>query len=390
MSAFAPFLLVVGLAGCAGQIVPCPGIVEHVEVSVERGDGGRALPPGIRDLLEVRVGCLDARYDPVTEQGRWSYWVELNNTHPKDRMPTYEFHLTQLDRKVTNYLDRTHGRYEASMVTLQEYKLDVLRAALRIPPGALTFPCAETLSAPGRFTGRARSGVYTVQRTYTGDVTIKGRDPDDIQFVPVRVAFEVGFVLPGPAEKLASDQEREEARRLLEWVRVTDRCETCRPLIICESLGQPVSLELDPSPSAEPPPYHTSNTSHVHVMAGLEKRPVIVNPTLAERKRTVACTRWSPVEGTPGDSFLWPPTDRTDDGLASATPYLTFHQSVPVTKLTPGSWKVELLLGEILDEWADLTPVGSLPDSQRRARQQELLDACLQEEPVFQQIIRVP
>jgi hypothetical protein len=147
---FVPLLLVVALAGCAGQVVPCPGIAEHIDVSVEPSDGGRALPDGIRGLLKVRAGCLDARYDPVTEQGRWSYWVELKNIQERNRTATYEFHLTQLVRKVTNHLDRSHTRGEVTAVTLEEYRLDVLRAA-----SFAIFSASSCLPSPWSLAARA-------------------------------------------------------------------------------------------------------------------------------------------------------------------------------------------------------------------------------------------
>jgi hypothetical protein len=336
----------------------------------------------------VNVQCLRAQYDPVNEQARWSYWVGLKNKQQANATRAYEFHLTSLDRKVTNHLDRTFGRDEGPVVSLQEFKLDVLRADLHVPAGSVSFPCAESLSAPGRRTGRIRSGVYTVHRTYTGDVTIKGLGPYDVQFIPVRVSFEVGFVLSDPDDMLASEEDRENSRRQLEWVRVADRCETCRPLIICESLRQPGSA-ASTIPSADQPPYDASNTSHVHVMAGVEKRPVIVNPTLTERKRTVACTRWSPLDGTPGNP-VFIDTDSTEQGLAPATPYLTFHHAVPVTSLSRGSWRVELLLGEMLDAWDDREPVSGSPEERQNARQRDARVACEQGDPVFSQIIKVP
>ena len=166
----------------------------------------------------------------------------------------------------------------------------------------------------------------------------------------MRIEFYVEFVLPKLETTLAGEQERAQARRRVEWARVTDTCETCRPLIICESLRL-----------TKPPPavYEASKTPQVHLVAGLEKRPVVVDPSLAERKRTMACTRWSPVRfaaGGPAPVVLRR-TDSTEQGLPEATPYLLVHHSVPVKELSDlwqGRWSVELFLAEALDKWEDL------------------------------------
>ena len=44
----------------------------------------------IRDFFEVNVTCLGARYDPVTEQARWRYLIDLKNkqTEPEPRAGT--------------------------------------------------------------------------------------------------------------------------------------------------------------------------------------------------------------------------------------------------------------------------------------------------------------
>jgi hypothetical protein len=375
------------MAGCASSIVPCPGVLTRLPVSIEPADGA-TLPGQLRDALQVTVGCLHAQYDPVTEQGRWSYWVQLTNAPPPGSGLAYDFHLTHLERTVTNALDRAFSRDDGPVIGRQEFKLDALGADLHIPAGSLSFPCAETVSAPGRRSARIRSGVYSVHRRYTGDVRIAGPGPGQDRFVPVSVDFEVGFVTPDPDETLATYEERENAVRALEWVRVADRCQTCRPVIICESLGQPVPGPLERLPVAEPPPYHASNSSHVHVMAGVEKRPVVVDATLTERKRTVACTRWSPLGGTPGRPVVVE-TDSTEEGWPPATPYLTFHHAVPVAALSPGTWQIELILGEIL-EAAEDRGSGPSVEEQRVARARLLQAACAHGDVVFSQTLIIP
>lgn len=369
----------------AGQVVRCSERADlprdvHVKVAVDPRFADSAGRRKIGDLLKVSVRCLDAGYDPVTDQARWSYEVELKNT---DSTSSYGFHLTDLRRRVVNDLEPSTR--DGKAVNIQDFRLAMLRADLHVGAGqGLSFPCAESLGAARLSTLRLGAGNYTVQRTYTGDITVAGPDGRVTRFIPVEIAFEVNFALPKLVGALADDQAREKAARRLEWARIADKCDTCRPLIICESLGHTRRLQPTPAPAAAPPSYKASETPHVHVVAGLEKRPVIVSPTLAERKRTVACTRWSPLQDARLDARCWRTemvgsvladgrgliqTDSTDQGLAGATPHLTFHHAVPVKCLSTGWWQVELLFGEVLDKWKGRALVGDGPD--------KLVEACL-------------
>jgi hypothetical protein len=360
-STFAPVLVIVVLVGCAGHIRRCEqvGVAKVVDVKID-ADVADPVRGEVEALLEVRVGCLEASDDSVTEQARWPYWIELTNTQKMtESSQEYAVHVTGLERKVVNSLDVT---FEDRPVTILRppFKLDALRADLHIRAGqTVVFPCAESLAEPRSSNQRVRSGVYTVRRSYTGDVTIGSGT--DTQFVPVRIEFYVEFVLPKLETTLPGEQDRAQARRRVEWARVTDTCETCRPLIICESLRL-----------TKPPPevYEASKTPQVHFVAGLERRPVIVGPSLAERKRTVACTRWSPVPiaaGAVAPVGLWTQTDSTEQGLPEATPYLLVHHMFPVKDLSDlwkGRWSVELFLAEVLDksEGSEAGP-GSLGDA---------------------------
>jgi hypothetical protein len=84
----------------------------------------------------------------------------------------------------------------------------MLRADLHIKPGGtVAFPCAETIVEVRGDNRRNRSGLLTVLRRYTGDVTI--REGTKTQFVPVRVDFYVDFLAPGPdATRQASSRAR--------------------------------------------------------------------------------------------------------------------------------------------------------------------------------------
>jgi hypothetical protein len=389
LSAFGPF--VPTPPGAPGDVVRCSGRADaprDVQVRVGRIRlAAPAVPREVRDLLKVSVRCLDASYDPVTDQARWSYEVELKNT---DRTNRYAFHLTHLERRVANGLERLSR--EDKVVNLQNFTLDVLRADLHVGAGqGLSFPCAESLGAARLSTVRLGAGYYTVLRTYAGDVTVTGPD-GKAQFIPVEIAFEVDFALPKLTGALADEPAREKAPRRLEWARISDKCETCRPLIMCESLARTRRLQPAPAPPADPPSYKVSETPQVHVVAGLERRPVIVDPTLAERKRTVACTRWSPLENARLDARCWTTetagrvladgsglvqTDGTEHGLAAATPYLTFHHAVPVKCLSTGTWQVELLLGEVLDNWKAFRLFRERPEDAWKADQEKLVEACL-------------
>jgi hypothetical protein len=375
MSMFAPVLVVAALAGCAGHIRRCPeqvGVAKAVHVRIDADTADPVVRREVQELLEVRVGCKKASYDPVTEQARWPYWVELMNTQKMTaRSREYAVHLTGLERNVTDGLDVT---LEDKPVTSLRppFKLDALRADLHIGAGqTVVFPCAESIAEPRSSNQRVRSGVYTVRRSYTGDVTI-GSEPGT-QFVPVRIEFYVEFVLPEPEETLRGMEERARAQRQLEWRRITDTCETCRPLIICESLRP-----TKPAPEA----YEASKTPLVHFVAGLERRPVVVDPSLAERKRTVACTRWSPVPIAAGATAPVGPrrqTDSTEQGLPEATPYLLVHHEVPVKELlerSKGRWSVELFLAEVLDNWEDLRASSARPEDGSKAGPDGLVDAC--------------
>jgi hypothetical protein len=388
-------VLVAALAGCAAPkihatpSVRCPGAGGRVPVEVHADDP--TVQTMLRERLEVSVECFEATYDPLTEQGRWPHRIDLKSKPPAQLLPgasVHELQLTHLERKVRNSLDRAI-RDDTPATSIQEFKLDMLRADLKVALDeggeaalSVSFPCTETLWPPSLLRLRARSGVYTVTRTYTGEVMSTAVDTKAVRHVPARLAFDVEFVTPDPAAPLGNP---ETATRQAEWAGVADTCVACRALVICESLGHP---GLHPvAPKARPrPDYHTGNSSAIHVMAGLERRPVAVDSTMAPRKRTVACTRWTPQPGTTGTAFVTPPTDGTDEGLPPATPYLTVHHVEAVTKLTPGTWLAELMLAEVLDEWSDLIP----PGEARGAGARSLVEVCAHGRPVFQQTIKVP
>jgi hypothetical protein len=386
-------LFAAALAGCAGRMVACPQPAMQVptKVWVDAGPGpdDRMLADKVRKLLEVRVGCDHADHDPVTGQARWSYWVELRSKQPEDSVPRYDVHLTQLDRKLTNYLDRRF-REDTPGISVQRVYLDTLRADLRVRPGpAISFPCAEQVGGPSRAAGRDRSGVYSVYKVYTGDVMFKDGDGSSVVFVPIRVGFEVDFVLPAPGTVLPTDEGRERTRRRLDWAGVSDRCETCRPLLVCESLSRPVILR----PPFAAPVFDATKVAEVHLVAGLERRPVTVDPSLAPRKRTVACIRWTPIDAVNAmEAAIDFQADSSDEGLSPAAPYLTFHHAVAVAELkrrAPGPWQVELSLGEILDAWEDLVPSEAPTDGQAKARQQKLAQSCAESKPAFRQTIKL-
>jgi hypothetical protein len=174
----------------------------------------------------------------------------------------------------------------------------------------------------------------------------------------------VDFHPVGADDVLADDAKRRTARRKLEWLGIGDRCLTCKPLIICESLAQPARYW----PTRDSVPVFVEGQhTHVHLIAGLEKRPVVVDPTLAERKRTIACTRWTPMgqprsggpckrpdsAGVPAPSTPVPLvcSDSTDQGIPDATPFLTLRHDKSMAELLehPGYWEIELFLHEALD-----------------------------------------
>src|SRR5262245_31322423 len=73
-------LLIAGLAGCAGRVLPCDGIPIPVHVDIDPGpvpSEFSEIADKLPHLFRVRAACVDARHDPQTEQGRWVYWVEL-------------------------------------------------------------------------------------------------------------------------------------------------------------------------------------------------------------------------------------------------------------------------------------------------------------------------
>ena len=347
----------------------------RIEVSIPRGFVDPAGIQKIRDLLKVSVQCLGAEYDPVTDQARWSYEVVLGNNDPTGM---HSIHLTHLWRT----LERTIG--ETKDVELEDFTLDVLRADLHVNAGQkLSFPCSESLGRP------RLAGDYTVHRSYAGDLTVKGSD-GAVRYIPLKVVFAVNFALPQLTGAVPNDEARERAPRRLEWAWLSDRCETCRPTIICESLARTGPLPPDPQPP-NPPSFQKSTTTYVHVVAGVEKRPVIVDSSLAERKRTVACTRWSPLPGASLDGNCWIregagttlpagrgliQTDSTERGMVGAA-YLLFHHAAPTKCMSTGSWRVELLLGEIMDNWRGFYQLGDQPDGRWTAWQAKLVEACL-------------
>jgi hypothetical protein len=103
----------------------------------------------------------------------------------------------------------------------------------------------------------------------------------------------------------------------------------------------------------------------------------------------MVCTRWTPLGDTPGTAFVISSTS-SDQGLSPLAPYLTFHHSAEIAKVgSPGSWKVEAMLAEILDPPEDLAPSAASME-RRTAREKQARRQCKQELPVFEQIIRVP
>jgi hypothetical protein len=308
----------------------------------------------IEEALVVSVHCEPASYDPVTEQGRWPYWITLKHLGAANRSPLYSFRLTKLSRKVSNQLN-ADPTGDTRAFSVQEFQLDVLRAQVDIT-AEVSFPCAEMLPPPPLLARRARSGIYTVERIYSGDVVFKS-PVNGIRFAPVDVSFDVRFTLPPPAWPLADAGARDRAVRPPEWAGLSDRCETCKPVVICESLRSTKRFEasrLPLQPGETPKPYTAGTTSEVHVMTGVTKRPVIVDSVLAERKRTVACTTWTPMAGTAGPTISVA-TDSTDEGLPAASPYLAFHHVVKPGQLTPGCWSVQVQLGEIVGPAAEPT-----------------------------------
>lgn len=384
-------LLAFALAGCASHIVECPSAAVPVRarVSVERG-ADPALSERISKLLTVKVGCQAAEHDLQTGQARWTYWVELANAWAESESRRVTFHLTQLDRQVTNFFDR-RIREDTPRTSAQTLYLDALRADLKVAPGpALTFPCAERLNAVAASSGRDPGGAYMVDRFYRGDVTIKDVAAAVPTLVPVQVRFEVGFVLPSPASVLATAEDRERAPRRFRWARLTGLCETCRPVLVCESMAFPRSAA---PPSSRRPPFDASTVSQVHLVAGIDRRPVVVDSSLAIRKRTIACTRWTPlVDNVDPTTVIRLSTDGTDEGLAAETPFFTVHHAVAVQDLADkhhGLWRVELRLADVLDAWEDLVPRQSSPQQWQR-RQQRMLDACEQHKVEFHHDISVP
>ena len=337
-------LLAAVLAGCATHVGRCAGAASAanpVRVPIHAEGGDAALHNEIRDLLTVKIKCGTASYDPATEQGRWPYRIELTNTASESSARKYEIHLTTLERVIANGLEATFDGKPAGILR-PPFNLDTLRADLHIAPGrTISFPCAETVVDARGDNRRNRSGLLTVRRWYTGDVTI--REGMTTQFVPVRIDFYVEFLVPGPNETAAASTARQ-----VEWARVTHFCETCRPVIICESLGR-----QKPTPS-EPktPVYQQSRHPELHVVAGLEKRSVVVDGSVADRRRTVACTRWTRVDRTsPGPVEVMQHTDGTEQGIAGATPFLLVHHKVLSRDLSPGRWIVDLFLADRLDPW---------------------------------------
>jgi hypothetical protein len=201
------------------------------------------------------------------------------------------------------------------------------------------------------------------------------------------VAFEIDFLLGKPQYPLADDTARENAARSLEWARVANTCETCRLIVMCESLGRPIGPAPEPFEPSKTP-HQVSDTSEVHVVGVLDKRPHIVDAVLTQRKRTMVCTRWTPLEGTKGGVFSRY-SDSSDHGVSPLTPYVTFHH-VPGRKLCAGRWKVEVRLAEIVDPWNDLMSDSDSAAGRRAVREDTAREACELSAAVFHQIIKVP
>ena len=104
-----PVLLALALAGCMTHVGRCPaasGAAQEVPVAVHAVGGDPALRDEIRGLLTVRMKCGAARYDPVTEQARWFYKLELSNVTPTSGSGRrYDIHLTTLERIIANGLE---------------------------------------------------------------------------------------------------------------------------------------------------------------------------------------------------------------------------------------------------------------------------------------------
>jgi hypothetical protein len=357
-------LLLLGLAGCASHIVECPGpaVPVRARISVARDPADPGLSRSLADLFTVKIGCQAADHDVLTGQTVWSYWVELASKQGQADPDRVALHLTRLDRQVTNFFDRRTGE-DARRAAGGPLYLDAIRADLKVIPGpALVFPCAERLGAVPSASGRDPGGVYMVDRLYHGDVVVEKADGTPLRFLPAQVRFRVGFVLPSPAPVLPTAGAQEKARRQLRWARVTGTCETCRPVLVCESVTSRGPLDQ------AMPTFDASQVSELHVIAGVDRLPVVVDAVLAPRKRTIACTRWTPmVPDVDPRMIIRRVTDGTDEALPAETPFLTFHHTVTVAELQAGHrglWKVELRLAETLDGWDGRPQDAPLCDAQ--------------------------
>lgn len=320
--------------------------------------------------LKIFVMRGSPRYDSMTGQARWPYWIKLKNTSKK-----YSVHLTLLKRQVRNGMDVRLAAEGAAGSTWQEFKLDMRRADLHLErkkrspdsgvgtsptpalgarPHELWFPCAEQLGQPGFATIRNWQGRYSVWRVYSGDVTRDESDdgqPLKAYFRPVEISFWLDFELSEIQSWFPTAAERDASPRLAEWGVVSNVCESCRALIMCEAIrrtGPFRELEI---------PVFTKNDAkaRVHVIVGLERRSVFAEPSTAEQQRTTFCTEWA----LPGEPIRrGEPTDGTEEGLAAATPYLTFHHSMLVSELPAGVWKVTARTSEA-PETACTNPVWS-------------------------------
>lgn len=385
------------LAGCAGATAPRTAQAEsegiRVDVRIDVDIADERIRRDIKNALRVEV-VYDTQptYDPITDQARWVYWVRLTNTDPR-----YAFHLTSLERRVSNSLERSEGG--DPRVSFQEYKLDGLRSDLRITnQKPRWFPCAETIGAPPGGNDRASAGVYTVLRRYIGDVAFDDGTGAAMgarkRFAPVKVSFQVEFPLAAPATWLTPHDAGVPPQRRFEWARITTRCETCRPIVMCESVQH-----HGPNTAQPREKFRASETiTHVHVLAGLEKVPALVDQSVVECHRTAACTRWLPVggsvpsrlpdscKGIPGllraDGDLTIQTDGTASEFGGIAPYFTTNHAIPVKCLAAihtGEWKIDLLIGDVRDEPAQVDALNGLPSDHWKRWQQRMVNACTRE-----------